>query len=97
MLTGDRSYQEWADKIAWHLVNQITASGEFIYYNIYLDQPVSEKENPQYFSFYYPGEAVCGLAKYLHLADDATRQAIFSRLHKALEFLIQVRPETRAD
>ncbi len=97
LLTGDRSYQEWANKIAWHLVNQITASGEFIYYNIYLDKPVSAEENQQYFSFYYPGEAVCGLAKYLHLADDATRQAIFARLHKALEFLIQVRPETRAD
>jgi hypothetical protein len=97
LLTGDRSYQEWADKIAWHLVNQITASGEFIYYNIYLDQPVSEEENHRYFSFYYPGEAVCGLAKYLHIADDATRQTIYSRLHKALEFLIQVRPQTHAD
>lgn len=97
LLTGDRSYQEWADKIAWHLVNQITASGEFIYYNIYLDKPVSEEENHQYFSFYYPGEAICGLAKYLHLADDETRQIICERLHKALEFLILVRPQTRAD
>lgn len=97
LLTGDRSYQEMADKIAWHLVNQITASGEFIYYNIYLDKPVSEAENQQYFSFYYPGEAVCGLAKYLHIADAATRQTICARLHKALEFLILERPQTRAD
>lgn len=97
LLTGDRRYQEMADKIAWHLVNQITASGEFIYYNIYLDKPVSEEENHQYFSFYYPGEAICGLAKYLHLADDETRQIICERLHKALEFLILVRPQTRAD
>ncbi len=96
LLGGDGQYREWADKIAWHLVNQITASGEFIYYNIYLDKPVTEAENQGYFSFYYPGEAVCGLAKYLHLADDETRRAMFERLHKALEFLILVRPQTRA-
>jgi hypothetical protein len=96
MLSGDDRYREWADKIAWHLLHQITASGEFIYYNIYLDKPVTEAENQGYFSFYYPGEAVCGLAKYLHLADGETRRAMFERLHKALEFLILVRPQTRA-
>lgn len=97
LLTGDDRYRSWADKIAWHLVNQITASGEFIYYNIYLDQPVSEAENGKYFSFYYPGEAVCGLAKYLHLAAAGNREEICARLRKALEFLISVRPGVRAD
>lgn len=97
LLTGDDRYRSWADKIAWHLVNQITASGEFIYYNIYLDQPVSEAENGKYFSFYYPGEAVCGLAKYIHLAAAGNREEICARLRKALEFLISVRPGVRAD
>lgn len=97
MLTGDERYRAWADKIAWHLVNQITASGEFIYYNIYLDQPVSAAENGKYFSFYYPGEAVCGLAKYLHLATADQRAEICARLRKALNFLIDVRPRIRAD
>lgn len=97
LLTGDERYQAWAERIAWHLIHQITASGEFIYYNIYLDQAIGEAENQNYFSFYYPGEAVCGLAKYLHLADEETRALMFARLHRALEFLIQVRPETRAD
>jgi len=97
LLTGDERYRSWADKIAWHLVNQITASGEFIYYNIYLDQPVPEADNGKHFSFYYPGEAVCGLAKYLHLADAANRAETCARLRKALEFLISVRPGLRAD
>lgn len=97
LLTGDSRYQEWADKIAWHLVNQITSSGEFIYYNIYLDKPVGEEDNQKYFSFYYPGEAVCALAKYLHIADEEMRQTIFLKLRKALEFLIEVRPRTRSD
>lgn len=92
LLTGDDRYRPWADKLAWHLVNQITASGEFIYYNIYLDKPVTEEENGKHFSFYYPGEAVCGLAKYLHLADAEMRVLICAKLRQALEFLIVVRP-----
>lgn len=97
LLTGDKRYQAWADKIAWHLINQITASGEFIYYNIYLDQPVTEETNHNYFSFYYPGEAVCGLAKYLHLADAGMRKEVTNRLHRAMDFLLNIRPTTRAD
>lgn len=97
MLTGDDRYREWSDRFAWHLLNQITDSGEFIYYNIYLDKPVTEAENQNYFSFYYPGEAVCGLAKYLHLVDSADRGLFVEKLRKALEFLLLVRPRTRAD
>lgn len=97
MLTGDNRYREWADKFAWHLVNQITASGEFIYYNIYLNKPVTEAQNHQYFSFYYPGEAVCGLAKYLHIADAAMADIICAKLRKALHFLLVERPALRAE
>lgn len=96
LLTGDTRFSEWGEKFAWHLINQITESGEFIYYNIYLDKPVPESENQEHFSFYYPGEAVCGLAKYLHLAPSETRRVIFEKLHKALTFLIVKRPETHA-
>ncbi|WP_045222888.1 hypothetical protein [Desulfonatronum thioautotrophicum] len=96
LLTGDDRYQTWADRLAWHLVNQVTAGGEFIYYNIYLDKPVTEEDNQKYFSFYYPGEAVCGLARYLHLAAPGDRELIFERLRKALDFLLKVRPKTRA-
>ena len=97
LMTGDRRYRTLADAIAWHLLHQITDSGEFIYYNIYLDRPISEAENSNYFSFYYPGEAVCGLAKYLHLAEAGQRVLYAEKLHGALEFLINVRPQTRAD
>lgn len=96
LVTGDGRYREWADRIAWHLLNQITANGEFIYYNIYLDKPVTEAENQKYFSFFYPGEAVCGLAKYLHLLDAENRGIYIEKLRMALEFLLVVRPVTRA-
>lgn len=97
LMTGDTRYRALADRIAWHLVHQVTASGEFIYYHIYLDQPVTEAENHNYFSFYYPGEAVCGLAKYLHLIEASERSLYFERLQRALDFLIHERPRTRAD
>jgi hypothetical protein len=97
MLSGDDRYRGWADKLAWHLINQVTASGEFIYYNIYLDREISEAENQSYFSFYYPGEAVCGLAKYLHLVDAEGRKAYFEKLRQALHFLLVERPLVRAD
>ncbi len=80
--TGDTTYRVWADRLACHLVNQVTASGEFIYYNLYLDKPISEAENPNYFSFFYPGEAICGLATYLHLITPEQRPPIMEKLHK---------------
>lgn len=95
-LTGDTQYQEWAHRIARHLLSQITASGEFIYYSIYLDKPVTEQENHNYFSFYYPGEAICGLGKYYPLASTEDQRTIVDKLQKALEYLIDVRPKTRA-
>ncbi|MDP2679015.1 MAG: hypothetical protein Q8O85_09870 [Rhodoferax sp.] len=95
-VSGDSQYRQWADQMACHLVNQITASGEFIYYNIYLDKPVSEAENPSHFSFFYPGEAVCGLAAYLHLLTPEQREPIFAKLRLALQFLLVERPLVRA-
>lgn len=95
--TGDGRYRPFADRLARHLARQVTASGEFIYYSIYLDKPIDEKGNADYFSFYYPGEAVCGLARYLHLIPDAERAGYFERLHRALHYLIHIRPQERAD
>jgi hypothetical protein len=97
LLNGDNRYHSWADKIAWHLLHQITESGEFIYYNIYLDKPVTAAENDRYFSFYYPGEAVCGLARYYPLASPEIQALIVERLKRALHFLLEIRPRTRAE
>jgi len=95
-VSGNTQYRQWADQMACHLVNQITASGEFIYYNIYLDKAVSEADNPSHFSFFYPGEAVCGLATYLHLLEPGQREPIFAKLRLALHFLLVERPLVRA-
>lgn len=97
LVTGDMRYQYFADALAWHLFHQITETGEFIYYNIYLDQEIGVRENSQYFSFYYPGEALCGLGKYLHLLPPEKRSIYFSRIKLALDYLLNVRPLERAE
>lgn len=98
-LTGNPEFDDAAQKLARHLVEQITPSGEFIYYKVYLDQEVTEADNANYFSFYYPGEALCGLAGYcLHiLRDDAEKARILEAVHRAMRFLIVERPKTRAE
>jgi len=97
LLTGDDKYRDVANQLAWHLLNQITDSGEFIYYNIYLDEAVLPEENQRYFSFYYPGEAICGLAKYLHLVEEAERGEYFAKIRLSLDYLLNVRPAARAE
>jgi hypothetical protein len=96
---NDDRYNHAAKLLANHLVEQITDSGEFIYYKIYLDNPVSETDNQHHFSFYYPGEALCGLAGYcLHIVNDNNEKArILEAVHRALRFLIIERPRTRAE
>lgn len=96
LLTGDRCYEKYAAALAWHLIGQITQTGEFIYYNIFLDKEISETENSQYFSFYYPGEALCGLAKYLAFAPEDEKPVLTDKIRQALDFLIHVRPIERA-
>lgn len=96
MFYQDSTYRVWAERLYQHLLAQITESGEFIYYNIYLDRKVTEETNQQYFSFYYPGEALCGMAAYLKLLPQDQRQVGFEKSRKALEFLLHVRPTTHS-
>lgn len=94
--SGDESYKGFADALARHLIGQITESGEFIYYNIYLDEEITAETNSKYFSFYYPGEALCGLGKYLKILKPEEREPYFERMKLALDYLITVRPIERA-
>jgi len=88
-------YAEHARLLANHLVNEILDSGGFKYYHVYLDRKVTETENRAFFSFYYPGEAVIGLANYCqHVCEsEAERDAIYGRVHEALRFLFVERPQ----
>lgn len=97
-VTGDTQFQNFNRQLMHHLLAQITDTGEFIYYSIYLDKPVrTPEENSKKFSFYYPGEAVCALVNYyLYQASDVEKIEMKPRLQKALHFLFEVRPKVRA-
>ena len=98
-LTGDTKYSKDAQRIARHLLSQVTKTGEFLYYNIFMDKPVSEADNPKYFSFYYPGEAMGGLVTYYkYVSTDKDEKAVLKeKMQSALHFLLDVRPKTHAD
>ncbi len=96
-LTADQRYEKDAHLIARHLLSQITATGEFLYYYIYLDERVKESDNQKYFSFYYPGEALIGLAAYYKtIAKEDDKAILRQKMESALHFLLEVRPQTHA-
>jgi hypothetical protein len=92
-VTGDETYRPWAEQLKNHLLAEVGGWGEFRYYKIYLDEEVARSENRDYFSFYYPGEAVLGLASYYnHVAAAEEKPLIRAKLKEALRFLIRLRP-----
>lgn len=92
---ADNRYQNTARLLANHILAETQESGEFRYYHTYSDRKVTLEENPQLFSFYYPGEALGGLAGYLKYIcrDSAERLRIVEHVHRALRFLIVERPK----
>jgi hypothetical protein len=94
-LFNDDCYAQSAEMLAHHLLNQIKDTGEFMYYHIYLGRQVAPEENHKYFSFYYPGEAIIGLANYCQLVckSEPDRSRIYARIHDALRFLVLQRPK----
>ncbi len=93
-LFADYRFENSARRLANHLLAEIHESGEFQYYHTYLNRQVSRAENARLFSFYYPGEALGGLAAYLKYVcrEEAERERIVERVHRALRFLIRERP-----
>ena len=92
-LSGDTTYRAWAERLKNHVLNEISDTGEFRYYRVFLDEEISWRENQDYFGFYYPGEAVLGLAAYHnYIAADAEKKELRTKLRRALRFLLEVRP-----
>lgn len=97
-LSGDRSYRPAAAKLTRHLLDSIGPDGEFLYYHIYLDEPVTRADNRRLYSFYYPGEALMGLAGYHKvIADDAEKARLVPKMKLAMKFLLEERPKRYAE
>ena len=100
--TNDQHYQKQIDGLVRHLLSRVDKEGEMIGYYIHpkfcdgkaIIDPTDEIKK-ELFSFYYPGEALLGLALYYrHIKniDKQLKTEIYDKSLKALDFLVDVRP-----
>lgn len=101
-ITGDSKFNDYIFGMANHLLSRICEDGEMIGYYIHplynAGRPIispSPKERKALFSFYYPGEALMGLALFYREMDitDEYRGRVRDAATKALDFLVNIRPE----
>lgn len=106
MASKDKSYHPYMEGMARHLLSRIEPDGEMIGYYIHPDfnggEPITDpspEEKKALFSFYYPGEALLGLALYEREVDlDPAFRKEIRRLSKlALDFLVDIRPTRYKD
>jgi len=100
--TGDEIYRKKMDGLVRHILSRIDSEGEMLGYYIHpsvnngkaIIAP-SDEVKKQLFSFYYPGEALLGLAlyyQYIKNIDNVLKHDIYSTSIQALDFLVDVRP-----
>ena len=104
--TGDKTYDEILKKYIRHLLSRISESGEmygyYIHPNVQNGQPLinlTEDERRQLFSFYYPGEALLGLALFANYFEDDKElvSRVIKKSKKALDWLVDERPKIYAE
>lgn len=100
--TGDECYRKEMDGLVRHILSRVDKDGELIGYYIHpnfndgksLLNPDDETKK-ELFSFYYPGEALLGLALYyLHVRDidKKLKKDLLAKSEMALDFLVDIRP-----
>ena len=105
--TSKETYREQIDGLVRHILSRVDSDGEMLGYYIHpkfnagkaLVHP-SDEVKKELFSFYYPGEALLGLAlyyKHMQNIDRALREDIVEKSRKALDFLVDVRPVKYAE
>lgn len=104
--TGDKQYDEYIKKYARHLVSRIHKSGEMLGYFINPNVQngkeltnMNDKERKETFSFYYPGEAMLGLALFVNHfdGDEEFKQTVIEKSKIALDWLVDKRPKIYSD
>ncbi len=106
-LSGDSGYHETIEGMVRHLLSRVDDDGEMIGYYIHpkfcdgkpILAPDAEAKRGL-FSFYYPGEALLGLALYCrHVVngDNAFIERVKAISKRALDFLVHERPKRYPD
>ena len=101
-LAGDGRYGKYAEGLVRHILSRIEPDGEMIGYYLHPGfrngaplTGVTDEEKRGLFSFYYPGEALLGLALYYRYAETMPgemRETLLQKSRQALDFLIHIRP-----
>jgi len=104
--TGDKTYDEYIKKYTRHILSRVYKTGELLGYYIHPGfqngQPLinmSDEERRATFSFYYPGEALLGLALFANYFEDdeKLRQKVIEKAKLALDWIVDERPKIYAD
>lgn len=104
--TGDTAYDEYIKKYTRHILSRIYKTGEMLGYYIHPlyhnGQPLinmSEEERRATFSFYYPGEALLGLALFANnfKEDKDLLEEVIEKSEIALDWIVDKRPELYSD
>lgn len=104
--TGDKSYDDYIKKYTRHLLSRIYKTGEFLGYYVHPSFnnglpliEMSDEERRATFSFYYPGEALLGLALYANYfdEDDELKQDVLEKSKLALDWIVDERPKIYSD
>lgn len=99
--TRDEKYNHYIHGLAQHILSRIDSDGEMLGYYIHPGfndgKPIlnpSEDEKKSLFSFYYPGEALLGLALYYQemQLENEYKNRVKHDIARALDFLIYQRP-----
>ncbi|QKF83224.1 protein containing Six-hairpin glycosidase-like domain protein [Halarcobacter ebronensis] len=100
--TKSLEYEKQVKGLVRHILNQIDEKGEMLGYFIHpqIDggNPIinpNEKIKKALFSFYYPGEALLGLALYIRFFENiekSFKDKVLFLSEKALDFLVDIRP-----
>lgn len=105
-ITGDKSYDDYIKGYTRHIMSRVYKNGEILGYYIHPDfqngQPLIEMDDDERkatFSFYYPGEALLGLALFVNYFKDDDELAKEARRigEIALDWLVEERPKIYAD
>ena len=104
--SGDKSYDDYIKKYARHLISRIYKTGELLGYFIHPNVQdgrklitMSDSERKETFSFYYPGEALLGLALFANYFDEDAdlRQIVLEKSKLALDWIVDERPKIYRD
>lgn len=104
--TGDKSFDEYIKGYTRHILSRVYKNGEILGYYIHPKyhngEPLinmTDEERKETFSFYYPGEALLGLALFANnfLDDENLAKEVRKIAKKALDWIVDERPNVYAD